>query len=72
MDDNKHISFWITFGSCITLIELFIFMLICGCIDTFIFDKQYCLLLFPNLIYLGFQFIINYINIINEDKDKHK
>lgn len=67
---NRHLLFWLTFGSIVTLFELFIFMLICGCIDTFVFYKQYCLFLLPNLIYLGAQFIINYgilTEILGED-----
>jgi len=69
--NDKRILFWLTFGSLITLIEILIFMFICGYIDTFTFYKQYCIFLFPNLIYLGYQFIINYINMIDENKNKH-
>jgi len=68
---NRHFLFWLTFGSLITVIELFLFILICGCIDTFVFHKQYCLFLLPNLIYLGGQFIINY-GILTEDFDNKK
>lgn len=57
---NKHSNFWLTFGSLITIIELFIFMIMCGCIDTFVFHKQYCLILLPNFLYFIFQFIVNY------------
>lgn len=57
---NRHWLFWLAFGSIVTLFEVFLFILICGCIDTFVFHKEYCLFLLPNLIYLGFQFIVNY------------
>ena len=68
---NRQFLFWLTFGSLITVVELFLFMLICGCIDTFVFHKQYCLILLPNLIYLGAQFIINY-GILTDDFDDKK
>lgn len=68
---NRQFLFWLTFGSLITMVELFLFMLICGCIDTFVFHKQYCLILLPNLIYLGGQFIINY-GILTDDFDDKK
>jgi hypothetical protein len=57
---NKHSNFWLTFGSLITIIELFIFMTMCVCVETFVFHKQYCVILFPNFLYLIFQFIVNY------------
>ena len=60
---NNHSNFWLTFGSLITIIELFIFMIMCVFIDTFVFHKQYCLILFPNFLYLIFQFIVNYTNL---------
>ena len=69
--DSKHLLFWLTFGSLITVVELFLFILICGSIDTFVFHKQYCLFLLPNLIYLGVQFIINY-GILIYDSDNKK
>ena len=68
---NRQFLFWLTFGSLITVVELFLFMLICGCINTFVFHKQYCLILLPNLIYLGAQFIINY-GILTDDFDDKK
>lgn len=63
---NNHSNFWLTFGSIITLIELFIFMIVCGEIDTFVFHKQYCLILFPNLGYLIFQSLVNYIKLTDD------
>lgn len=68
---NRHWLFWLTFGSIVTLFELFLFMLICGSIGNFAFHKYYCLFLLPNLIYLGAQFIINY-GILTEDFDNKK
>ena len=41
---------------------------IAQCDGTFVFHKEYCLFLLPNLIYLGFQFIINY-GILMESTD---
>lgn len=68
---NRHLLFWLTFGSIVTLFELFIFILICGSIENFTFHKYYCLFLLPNLIYLGGQFIINY-GILTDDFDNKK
>ena len=68
---NRHWLFWITFGSIITLCELFIFILVISCIENFIFHKEYCLFLLPNLIYLVFQFIVNY-GILIESLDNIK
>lgn len=64
---NNHYNFWLTFGSLITLIEIVIFMITCGCIDTFVFHKQYCLILLPNLIYLIFQFAVNYDSLTDDN-----
>lgn len=69
--NSKHLLFWLTFGSIVTLFELFLFILICGTIENFTFHKQYCLFLLPNLIYLGAQVIINY-GILTEDFDNKK
>jgi len=59
-------KFWLTFGSLITIIELFLFIIICSYIDTFVFHRQYCLILIPNLLYIMFQFIINYVSLTND------
>lgn len=61
--DSKHLNFWLTFMSLITLIEIFCFIIFCVFNETFIFHKEYCLLIVPNLLYMIFQFIINYISI---------
>ena len=57
---NRHWLFWLTFGSFITMVEIFLFILICSCTKTIQFHKEYCLFLFPNLIYMMFQFVVNY------------
>lgn len=70
---DKHWIFWLTFGSLITLIELFLFIIIFGCIcidTTFVFHKEYCLILLPNLIYFMFQFVINYAIITEKLNNK--
>lgn len=64
---NNHSNFWLTFGSLITLIEIVLFMIISGCIDTFVFHKQYCLILLPNLIYMMFQFVVNYYSLTDDN-----
>ena len=65
---NNHSKFWLTFGSIITFLELFIFIIMCGCIDAFVFHKQYCFILLPNLGYLIFQFLVNYVELTDENK----
>ncbi len=63
---DNHGKFWLTFGSLITLIELFLFMIIVGCIcinNTFVFHEEYCLILLPNLLYMLFQFVVNYSSL---------
>ena len=65
---NNHFKFWLTFGSIITLLEMFIFMIMCGCINTFVFHKQYCVILIPNLLYIMFQFVVNYAELTDENK----
>ena len=57
---NRHSLFWLTFGSLITMIEIFLFILICAISETIQLRKEYCLFLLPNLIYIMFQFIVNY------------
>ena len=57
---DKHWLFWLTFGSFITMVEIFLFILICSYTKTIQFHKEYCLFLLPNLIYMMFQFVVNY------------
>jgi len=61
---SRHTLFWMTLGSFITLCELFLFILICSGFDTFVFHKQYCLFLIPNLLYFSFQFVLNYVILL--------
>lgn len=65
--NDKHVLFWITFGSLITMFEIFLFILICVHFKTIQFHKEYCLFLLPNLIYMIFQFIVNYGNLTLRD-----
>ena len=68
---NKHIQFWLTLGSLITLIGTFLFIIVMSSLETIEFHKQYCLFLIPILIYTMFQFVINYINL-TENKNENK
>lgn len=60
---NKHLKFWLTIGSLITLIIIFVFIISMSNMETIKFHKGYCIFLIPLLIYSIFQFIINYINL---------
>ena len=70
---NKQIQFWLGVGSFITFIIVFAFMLVMAILEevTIVFKKEYCLLLIPALFYFMFQFIFNYINLIEEKDDRH-
>lgn len=68
---NKQIQFWLTFGSFITFIGIFIFILFVGAVDSIIYKKEYSLLMLPSLIYLMWQFIVNY-GELTKDKDKEQ
>ena len=68
MNNNIEWKFWLTFCNLITLIELVFFMLFCVFKPTFTFHKEYCLILIPNLLYMIFQFVINYVELTNENK----
>lgn len=70
MENNRDIQFWMTFGSLVSLILCIGFILFCGIKEEFVFRKQYCLFLIPVLFYFMFQFIVNYIKIV-EDNDRH-
>lgn len=67
---NVELKFWLTFCSLITLLEIIFFILFCVFNPTFIFHKEYCLILIPNLLYIGFQFILNYINLTSINKNE--
>jgi len=66
-----HSKFWLTLGSLVTLIIIFVFIIFMSSIETIEFHKQYCLFLIPLLIYAMFQFVINYINL-TENKNENK
>lgn len=68
--NNKEWDFWLTFFNLITFLEIFFFMLFCVFKPTFIFHKEYCLILIPNLLYMVFQFILNYIDLTSVDKNE--
>lgn len=63
---NKHIQFWLTIGSLGTLLILFVFMLYMGVVESITFQKGYCIFCLPSLIYLGWQFVINYCELTND------
>ena len=69
--EDIHIQFWMTLGSFITIIFIFIFIIIMASFETICFHKQYCLFLIPILIYSIFQFVINYSNLTDKDNDRH-
>ena len=66
---NKQIQFWLTFGSFITFIGIFIFILFVGVVESITLQKGYCLFCLPSLAYLMFQFIINYCEL-TKDKEQ--
>lgn len=68
--NNKEWDFWLTFFNLITFLEIFFFMLFCVFHSTFTFYKEYCLILIPNLLYIGFQFIINYVNLTSPNENE--
>ena len=68
---NKHLAFWLTIGSLITLVIIFIFIISMSSMETIKFHKGYCIFLIPSLIYSMFQFAINYINL-TENKYENK
>ena len=65
---DNHSKFWLTFGSIITLFEIFCFMIYCGIKTTVVFHKEYCVFLIPNLLYILFQFVVNYVELTDENK----
>lgn len=68
--NNKEWDFWLTFFNLITFLEIFVFMLFCVFRSTFTFHKEYCVILIPNLLYIGFQFIINYVNLTSTNENE--
>ena len=66
---NKHIQFWLTLGSLVTLICIFFFIIVMSSIEIIEFHKQYCLFLIPILIYTMFQFVINYNNLTENNNE---
>jgi hypothetical protein len=65
---NRDVQFWLTLGSLVTLLLLFSFIIYCGYIEEFTFKKEYCLFSLPSIIYLGFQFIVNYAKLVKDKK----
>ena len=65
---NKHMQFWLTIGSFVTLVILLIFILYMGLIESITFQKEYCIFCLPSLIYLMWQFIVNYCEL-TKDKE---
>ena len=64
--EDLRIQFWLTLGSLVTFVVLFIFILVMVCLETISFHKAYCLFFIPILIYSLFQFIINYSNLTDD------
>lgn len=61
-------QFWLTIGSLATLLILFIFMLYVGAAESITFQKGYCIFCLPSLIYLLWQFVVNYVEL-TKDKE---
>ncbi len=57
---NKHGKFWLTFGSILTLLYLFIILVNC---NNVLISKWYIVPVLPLLILNGFQFIVNYMSL---------
>ena len=68
---DKHLQFWLTLGSLVTLITTLVFIFFMSSVGSIEFYKRYCLFLIPILIYSMFQFVINYINL-TENKNENK
>ena len=66
---NRHIKFWLTIGSLITMVLFIGFLGYVGMVEEFTFKKEYCLFILPNFVYLIFQFIVNY-EVLITDKDE--
>jgi hypothetical protein len=63
---NKHCKFWLTVGSGVTMVMLFVFMIAMSIVVEFNFKKEYCLLLIPILLYTVAQSVINYCEMTDE------
>ena len=63
---NKHCKFWLTVGSGVTMVMLFVFMIAMSIVVEFNFKKEYCLLLIPILVYAVAQSVINYCEMTEE------
>ena len=61
---NKATKFWLTLMNFLLMVCMLIFILFMGWKETFIFQKEYCLLIIPFLLYTIMQFVINYCELI--------
>ena len=64
----KHLYFWLTLTGIIYIILTLVFMICCVALETITFNKSYCLILIPLVLYLLMQTIINYCEITDENK----
>lgn len=62
---NNHTKFWITLGSLISLISVFVIIVFISFYDqqTITINKQYGIFIIPFLIYFIIQFVINYTKL---------
>ena len=62
---NKHGKFWLTFGSILTLLYLFIILIMfINCDNENVsISKWYIVPVLPLIILNGFQFMVNYISL---------
>lgn len=63
---NKAAKFWLTLMNLLLIICMSIFIFFMAWKETFIFRKEYCLLIVPFLLYTIAQFAINYGELIEE------
>ncbi len=71
---NNHTKFWITLGSLISLISVFVIIVFISFYDqqTITINKQYGIFIIPFLIYFIIQFVINYTKLTeNEENRSH-
>lgn len=63
MSLSKRWLFWLAFISFVYMLTILIFILYCGLVGVIEVHKSFCLTVIPLLIYLLFQFVINYTDL---------
>lgn len=62
----RHKYFWLTLFCVLYSVGIFVFIIACVICETIVFNKIYCLLLLPLLIYLIAQTIKNYCELTTD------